>query len=133
MERVELDLSQINGGGLEGLCLGNSGEFYLLKENNPGLFIEVAANFTTIQETVLTFADDYSGIYYDTSRDAFWIISDESEKLFLWNGLDGVSLEFNLSAKKFEGIYFSEEDNKFYLVNDDQEKLFVYELIENST
>jgi len=131
LQRVELNISQYYGGtGLEGLCMGSSGEFYLLKERNPGFFIEVSQDFTTLQETELSFADDYSGICYDNSRDGFWIVSDESEMLYLWDLTNGVREQYPLNFPKAEGVVFVEETNSFYIVSDSEQKLYKFHLEE---
>ena len=131
LQRVDLSISQYtSGSGLEGLCLGSSGEFYLLKEKDPGLFIEVSQDFTTLTETELSFADDYSGIYYDSTREGFWIVSDESEMLFLWDLTNGVREQYPLNFPKAEGIVFIAETNTFYIVSDSEQKLYKFHLEE---
>ena len=132
LQRVELSVSQYStGSGLEGLCLGDSGEFYLLKEKDPGLFIEVSQDFTTLIETEISFADDYSGICYDSARDGFWIVSDESEMLYLWDLTNGVREQYSLNFPKAEGVVFIAETNTFYIVSDSEEKLYKFHLEEN--
>ena len=131
LKREHLSLSQYNSdSGLEGLCLGNSGKFYLLKEKEPGLFIEVSQDFSTLTETELSFADDYSGICYDSTRDGFWIVSDESEKLYLWDLTNGVREEYPLNFPKAEGIVFIAETNSFYIVSDSEQKLYKFHIEE---
>jgi len=129
LQRVPLSVSQYSSGsGLEGLCIGNSGEFYLLKEKNPGIFIEVNPDLLSITETIITFADDFSGICYDSEKDGFWIISDESEKLYLWDLVNGVREEYSLDIPKAEGVVFITETNSFYIVSDSEQKLYKYHL-----
>lgn len=132
LQRVELSISDYYGGtGLEGLCIGDSGEFYLLKERNPGIFIELSQDFLTLTETELSFADDYSGICYDSVREGFWIVSDESEMLYLWDSVNGVREQFTLNFPKAEGIVFLSESQTFYIVSDSEEKLYKYTLQSN--
>ena len=131
LQRIELSISQYTpGSGLEGICLGSSGEFYLLKEKDPGLFIEVSQDFVTLTETELSFADDYSGICYDCTRDGFWIVSDESEMLYLWNLTNGVREQYSLGFSKAEGIVYIAETNSFYIVSDSEEKLYKFHIEE---
>ena len=132
LQRIELIISDYYGGtGLEGLCIGDSGEFYLLKERNPGLFIELSQDFSTLTEIDLSFADDYSGICYDSAREGFWIVSDESEKLYLWDSINGVREQFSLNFSKAEGIVFLPESQTFYIVSDSEEKLYKFSLQSN--
>ena len=111
--------------------MGNSGDFYLLKEKNPGFFIEVSPEFTILSETEITFADDFSGICYDSTRDGFWIVSDESEMLYLWDLTNGVREQFSLNFPKAEGVVFIAETNIFYIVSDSEQKLYKFHLEEN--
>ncbi len=132
LQRIELSISQYTmNSGLEGLCLGSSGEFYLLKEKDPGLFIKVSQDFSNLQETELSFADDYTGIFYDDSRDGFWIVSDESEKLYLWDPINDIREQYSLNFPKAEGIVFIAETNTFYIVSDSEQKLYKLHLEEN--
>jgi len=131
LQRIELSISQYTpGSGLEGLCLGSTGEFYLLKEKDPGLFIEISQDFSTLLETELSFADDYSGICYDSTRDGFWIVSDESEMLYLWDLTNGVREQYPLNFPKAEGVVFIAETNIFYIVSDSEQKLYTFHLEE---
>lgn len=131
LQRIPLSVSQYSGGsGLEGLCIGSSGKFYLVKEKDPGFFIEVSSDFSSISETELSFADDYSGIFYDDTRDGFWIVSDESEMLYLWDVTNGVREQYPLDFSKAEGIVFVAETNTFYIVSDSEEKLYTFHLEE---
>jgi len=132
LQRIALPVSQYSSGsGLEGLCMGNSGDFYLLKEKNPGFFIEVSPEFTILSETEITFADDFSGICYDSTRDGFWIVSDESEMLYLWDLTNGVREEYPLDFSKAEGVVYIAETSSFYIVSDSEQKLYKFDLIEN--
>jgi len=131
LQRVSLPVSQYSSGsGLEGLCMGNSGDYYLLKEKNPGFFIEVNADFAIITETELSFADDYSGICYDSTREGFWIVSDESEMLYLWDLTNGVREQYPLGFSKAEGIVYIADTNSFYIVSDSEEKLYKFHIEE---
>jgi len=129
LQRVQVPQSYPNSNsGLEGLCIGPAGDFILLKEKNPGLFIEFSSDFSGLQETELTFADDYSGICYDASRTAFWIVSDESEMLYLWDEVSGVREVYPLDFPKAEGIVYIVETGDFYMVSDSEQKLYKFHL-----
>lgn len=73
----------------------------------------------------------YSGICYDDSRDGFWIVSDESEKLYLWDLTNGVREKYPLHLVKAEGIVFIAETSTIYIVSDSEQKLYKFHLEEN--
>ncbi len=134
IKRIELPISQeSSNSGLEGICLDSSGNIYLLKEKNPGKFYKINSDFTISTEIELTFASDYSGIWYDSSRDGFWIISDASEKLYLWDITNGIREQYSLNIPKVEGIVFVSDTNVFYLVSDSEAKLYKLHLEEYET
>jgi len=129
LQRIEVPYSNPSpNSGLEGLCIGPDGDFFLLKEKNPGLFLKFSSDFQNLQETELTFADDYSGIFYDESRSAFWIVSDESETLYLWDEIEGVLESYPLDFPKAEGIVYVSETGHFYLVSDSEQKLYKFHI-----
>lgn len=91
--------------GLEGITFGN-GKFYLLKEKNPGLLIEVNESLDQIEGFTLLncgsyeepcpdehpFPDevdddsmDFSGLSYDTVSNGVWIVSDTAAAVFLFD------------------------------------------------
>lgn len=131
IERIDIPVSQYStGSGLEGLCIVSPEEFYLLIEKDPGRFIEFNPELPSITETVVNFADDFSGICYNAERDGFWIVSDESEKLYLWDSENGVREEYSLYFPKAEGIIYVADTNSFYIVSDSEEKLYKFHIEE---
>jgi uncharacterized protein YjiK len=129
LQRIEVPYTSSSpNSGLEGLCIGPAGDFFLLKEKDPGIFIKFSSDFLDIQETELTFADDFSGISYDASRAAFWIVSDESETLYLWDEINGVREQYLLDFPKAEGIVYIADTGHFYMVSDSEQKLYKFHL-----
>ena len=53
-------------------------------------------------------------------------MSDESEKLYLWDLVNGVREEHLLDFPKAEGVVFIAETNTFYIVSDSEQKLYVF-------
>ena len=132
ISRYDHIIDGYDNSGLEGICITPDATFFIIKEKNPSLFIELNSNFTVQNSIETYFSEDLSGICYDEGRQSFWLVSDKSKKIFLWNKTEGIKLEFDLNYDKFEGIYYIEQENDIYLVNDDQNKLYYYRLINNS-
>lgn len=137
--------------GLEGVTVDGRGRLYLLKEDYPGLLLAIAPS---LQEIVAVrrltrkkgfFSDrckpkkiDFSGLTYDSDRDAFWIVSDRARCVFLYSwALDEVIYRSALTyaskgktrrIKKAEGVAFSAERQRLYIVSDQQARLYIYEI-----
>jgi len=72
--------------------------------------------------------EDLSGITYDTKRQMFWIVSDQSQLLFLWNAEQGVVKSYDLPYEKAEGVAHDPLLDRIYIVSDKTGKLYVYDL-----
>ena len=117
--------------GLEGICLDPESNIFLLKEKNPGQFIELNTDKSVKEIIDLDFADDYSGmVAADDGR--FWILSDQAEAIFLWSAESGVSIQLAISIDKPEGIAFDAINSNLYIISDSENKLYHYKLINNS-
>jgi hypothetical protein len=121
----EFDASDSNS-GLEGITWdSDAGYFYVIKEKNPGLMIQISEDLGTITACKrLTFSvkngvsGDYSDISYDPTRQQFWIVSDESEAVYLYNWSTGASQRFPLTYAHGEGVSFNPYNNRLSIVTD---------------
>jgi hypothetical protein len=121
----EIDASDSNS-GLEGITWdSDAGYFYVIKEKNPGLMIQISEDLGSITGCRrLTFSSkngvsgDYSDISYDPTRQQFWILSDESEAVYLYNWSTGASQRFPLTYAHGEGVSFNPYNNRLYIVTD---------------
>ena len=108
--------------GLEGITWdGDLNSFFVIKEKDPGLMIRISADLTTIQGCrVLTFSGmDYSDISYDSTRGLFWIVSDEAQKLYLYNWSTGaVQKAWGLGYTNGEGVAFNPGNSRLYIATD---------------
>lgn len=123
-----LNLIGEENSGLEGICFDDTGNFFILNEKKPGIFIELNLDLSIETQQELGFANDYSGLAFYPQQDMFWILSDQEKKLYLWSKQDGVSSEFALSFAKAEGIAFNEITNRVYIVSDSLNSLYIYEI-----
>ena len=108
--------------GLEGITWnGALNSFFVIQEKSPGLMIRISADLSTITGCrVLTFSGaDYSDISYDPTRGLFWIVSDEAQKLYLYNwGTGNVTKTWNLGYSHAEGVAFNPGDSRLYIATD---------------
>ncbi len=128
LSRHPLGLKGESNSGLEGLCLDAQGNMFALNEKKPGLFLELNANRSIAVRRPVSFAGDYSGITYDRGRDGFWIVSDQSETLYLCDRQAGVLKRYRLPFPKAEGVAVNEAEKRIYIVSDSEKKLYVFRL-----
>jgi uncharacterized protein YjiK len=115
--------------GLEGCCLDSaSGIVYLVKERSPRLLILFDIESQIGESYPLDFAQDYSGIAYNSNSDRLYIISDASRSLSICSTIGEELQRFDLCIEKAEGIAIDTESERIYIVSDKTEKLYVFEL-----
>jgi uncharacterized protein YjiK len=126
--RKGLDLAGKRNHGPEGICLDDRGRMFLVNEKDPGMLVELGKDLAITARRPLEFAGDYSGISYDRARGCFWIVSDESRKLYLWSRPKGVIGEFPLAFPKAEGVAVDEAAKRVYVVSDSENTLYVFRM-----
>lgn len=138
--------------GLEGITWNtDSATLFVLKEGDPGLLIEVTRDLETILGHVVLnpangFVDpgtqgrkiDYSGLCYDSSRKAYWIVSDKARRIYLYDaGADRVvfdaALGYSMNGgyreiESAEGVAYEPRSGRLYIVSDDEARLYVYQV-----
>lgn len=127
IKREDIALTGEQNSGLEGVCFDGSGTMVVLNEKLPGMFIQLAADFTIVSKDTLTFAGDYSAITYDAAAAKYWIVSDQSHRLYLWSKVGGIAKEFDLPFLKAEGVAYDPASNRIYVVSDSERRMYVYQ------
>jgi uncharacterized protein YjiK len=116
-----------NNSGLEGICLNDSGRMFVLNEKHPGIFVGLDTSLNVAYMDTITFAKDFSGITWNPQKQCFWIVSDQSERLFLWNPPNTIIGEYELPFPKPEGVAFDPVSNRVYVVSDSTNTLYIYQ------
>lgn len=129
LSRHRLGLVGEKNSGLEGLCLDDKQHLFALNEKRPGLFLELAADLSIAKRVELSFAKDYSAITYSREHGCFWVVSDQSQALYLWNPKQGVLEQHALTVPKPEGVAVDEARKRLYIVSDSEPALYVYEIV----
>jgi len=111
--------------GIEGVTFDkNSNTIFILNEKNPGKLIRLQNDFSVLAEYDLSFAADYSGIFYENSSNQLWILSDQNRTVNKCT-LSGELIEsFRIKVSQPEGIAVT--DNHIYIVCDEKAKLYVF-------
>jgi len=81
---------------------------------------------------------DYSGICYDPTRAAFWIVSDKAKRVYLYDPredrvVQSAALGFAKDGKsklveKAEGVAYDADKKRLYIVSDKEVMLYVYDV-----
>ncbi len=117
--------------GLEGITINSANNhFYLLKEQDHGVLIELDEAFNLLQYKRISFAFDYSGIFYESQNQHLWIVSDQSKKVYKCDLDATVLIEYPIDVQKAEGIAVDIENDLVYIVSDSYEKLYLFSIIE---
>ncbi len=124
--KVTVPENKLNN-GLEGIAFNtNNKHFYILNEKNPGLLVEWTAELGIINQIKLSFAKDYSGIFYDFIEDKLWIVSDESKTITKCDLKGNKIITYKTKIKKGEGLVVDSKNNLAYVVCDSNSKLYVF-------
>lgn len=138
------DTSDANN-GLEGITVNPaSGAVFLLKENQPRMMMELSPNLTSIRGALELTAElgfvsdrvsdtelDVAGLEYDPDRNAFWIVSDTGECLYLFDPLKGKAHAWPLlhdkgRVKNGEGVALAAGGTRLMIVTDDDKGSRMY-------
>jgi uncharacterized protein YjiK len=118
------DVATLTNNALEGVTVGPGGHLFVLNEKEPGMLLEYLPNGTEVRRTSLTFASDFSDLFYDTAAGCLWIISDESMSVTRTD-LTGTPLaRWSIPFSKGEGISIVRDT--MYIVNDTDAKMYVF-------
>ncbi|MFQ5651625.1 MAG: SdiA-regulated domain-containing protein [bacterium] len=115
--------------GLEGITFNSTnGHLFVINEKSPKLLVELSEHLVQVQQVKLTFAKDYSGIVFDSSRDVFWIVSDGSRTLTQCDLQGQPQQTFALDIQKAEGIAIAPARKILFVISDLEEKLYSFEV-----
>ena len=110
--------------GLEGIGYNpGTNTFYIINEKNPSQLL-IINNSNIISTINLSFADDLSGIFYHSTENKLYILSDKSQLIAKCNLEGKVESTYKFNEIDLEGIAVS--DNKIYLVSDSENILYIY-------
>lgn len=109
---------------LEGIAMDAAGALFVMNEKAPRLVMEYR-NGAEVRRMEMTTASDISDIYYEAAADRFWIVSDESKKVFTIDRSGAVISQWLLPFEKGEGITIAKD--KMYIVNDGDAKMYIFQ------
>ena len=122
--KIEYENNDENS-GIEGVSYNaNDNSIFILNEKNPGLLMRLRSNYSIISTYKLNFASDYSGIFYESSSNNLWIVSDQNKTINKCNLVGELIKSYPISVTKAEGIAVT--NDKIYIVSDLDSKLYIF-------
>lgn len=120
--------SPVNNGP-EGICIDSDNLFiYIVNEKNPGKILVYDFTGRKTAEYDPDFADDYSGICYDSKNKNFLVLSDEDKSVSRWDPDKGILETHHIAVVNPEGIVVVNNGN-FYIVSDRKSRLYKFKKI----
>ncbi len=112
--------------GLEGITWDpDLATFFVIKEKDPGLIIQISSDLSTIlacKVLSLPSATDYSDISYDPTRGKFWIASDEAQFVYLYDWTSNSAVKgwhfTSSNMANMEGVAFNPSNSRLYITTD---------------
>jgi len=127
IKRVKLDIKGDSKYGLEGISFNKkNNHFFLVNGEQPRRLFELNDNYEVINSNKITFADDFSGLYYDSENDWLWILSDQNSMLYKCDTRGKLLKKYILNIAKPEGVAIDFQNNLIYIVSDSKEKLYLF-------
>jgi len=125
---IPIDQNEENE-GLEGIAFAPFNQhFYIINEMNPDLLVETDKELNVLSYYPLSFANDYSGICVDNSKQELWIVSDMSATVNRCSMTGELIENFRIPVYNAEGIAFDSQNGIIYVVSDAESKLYVFSI-----
>jgi uncharacterized protein YjiK len=129
IQRAALELKGELNTGLEEITFDPKGKkFYILNEKNPRLLLTLDENLKELKRDTLNFSKDVSGIFFDDLDNTLWILSDESQRIFMTDHSGNPINDFKINVIQPEGITVNKTRTKLYIVSDKTGNLYVFNL-----
>ncbi len=115
--------------GPEGISYNpETNNLYVVTEKNPGRLIEINLQGEIINNYSLSFAEDYSALYFDPIEQKIWILSDESKTLTRCDLTGKAINKYSTGITKGEGLVVDPQNKMVYIVSDQESKMYVLSL-----
>lgn len=113
--------------GPEGITFNpDNNHLYIVNEKLPSLLLEMTIAGEVVRETTLSFAEDYSSIFYDHMDSTLWILSDESKSLTKCDLFGNAINSWKTGIDKGEGLIIDSKNLMIYIVDDNNSRLYQF-------
>ncbi|MBN1340120.1 MAG: SdiA-regulated domain-containing protein [Bacteroidales bacterium] len=123
--------NQITKHGLEGItCNAPGGHLYIVSEKFPGRLYKTTPDGSILDSNDLSFAKDYSAVYYEPGTAKLWILSDESKSLILCDLSGAPEKMWETGVNDAEGLIVDIVAKRIFIVTDGDSRLLQFQLPE---
>lgn len=122
---IDIYYEDINHGP-EGISYNpETNHLFIVIEKNPERLLEMNLDGEIVNNYSLSFAEDYSAIFFDPTENKLWILSDVSKTLTQCD-LTGKALnKYSTGITKGEGLVVDSQNKLVYIVSDQESKLYI--------
>jgi uncharacterized protein YjiK len=113
--------------GLEGIAIDDEQNIFVANEKSPKAIYFLGKNYNYSEKYDFPIAADISDLYYNPSNKCFFVLSDKSRSIYIWNTKEDVVDNLKLPFTKMEGITVNPLKNRIILVNDSLNTMYEYE------
>ena len=105
--------------GLEGITFNpNTGSLYVVSEMDPAYLFEIATDGTILAKHELSFAEDYSSVFYEPIENALWILSEDSQSLTKTTFEGNPLTTYQTGIQNGEGVIVDIKGSRVYIITD---------------
>ena len=113
--------------GPEGITYNpDNNHIYVVNEKLPAVLIEMTLAGEIVCKNKLSFAKDYSSIFYDHKDSTLWILSDESKTITKCDLFGNTIKTWSTGIDKGEGLIVDSKNSKIYIVSDKDSHLYIF-------
>ncbi|MCF8369768.1 MAG: SdiA-regulated domain-containing protein [Bacteroidales bacterium] len=113
--------------GIEGITMNTeNGHLFVVSEKWPSILFEISLDGQVIETHNLSFAQDYSSIFYEPINKNLWILSDESKSLTKCTLAGNPIKTYKTGIDKGEGVVVDILNAKVYIVTDAESSLYTF-------
>jgi uncharacterized protein YjiK len=124
--RIHVNTYGVKNKGLEGVTIDGGGNFWVVNEKYPVALQKIDGEGSIIESYEINFARDLSDVTIDEQTGDFFLLSDKSSAIFVWNKTDGLKATYPLPRTKYEGISLNPLDRTITVVNDDDQTMLIF-------
>lgn len=113
--------------GPEGITYNPANDhLYLVNEKYPSLLIEMTRSGEIVDSSELTFAKDYSAVFYDPLDSSLWVLSEESQILAKCDLSGNPFKQYITGVAKGEGLVVDSGHSRIYITSEETKSLYVF-------
>ena len=128
LEHIDIDTDVSKKSGPEGLDIDQrTGNFIVVNEKNPRLFIELTKSGEIIRQQEVTPLSDLSAVAINSQNKEVWLLSDQDQKLIRINSEYQVVDEYLIDIEQMEGLAIDFKSKRIYIVSDAEEELHIFD------